>query len=367
MASLPTPGGDDGTWGPILNDFLEVSLNSDGTLNAAEVSAAIEPSGVTPATYGDSTHVAQVTVDAQGFVTDVTDVSISGSIGGVTSVFTRTGAVTATSGDYSVGQITGAAALASPALTGTPTAPTATGGTNTTQIATTAFVTGAVATTVPTVALTGDVTSPGSGSAVTTLADTVNVEAVSRIGTWQDARRRGGSVEANLLDGVTHYVFATNITASSTTITVTSTLNPPLGSQVTIAGALGLTNVNGTWTVTAITSTTFTAVVTNAPSGTYTASSATVSYITPIIDVIIGDSIPFGEGSGPNGITVGYTDNQTVLKAMENRASGLPDPQRGFRRCHQPFFASDTWNNLAVGHAGDRQRPRAPTTTPRGN
>lgn len=37
------------------------------------------------------------------------------------------------------------ATLASPALTGTPTAPTAAAGTNTTQIATTAFVTGAVA------------------------------------------------------------------------------------------------------------------------------------------------------------------------------------------------------------------------------
>jgi hypothetical protein len=36
--------------------------------------------------------------------------------------------------------------LASPALTGTPTAPTATAGTNTTQVATTAFVTGAVST-----------------------------------------------------------------------------------------------------------------------------------------------------------------------------------------------------------------------------
>jgi len=40
--------------------------------------------------------------------------------------------------------ITDAAPLASPALTGTPTAPTATAGTNTTQIATTAFVTAAV-------------------------------------------------------------------------------------------------------------------------------------------------------------------------------------------------------------------------------
>jgi hypothetical protein len=37
------------------------------------------------------------------------------------------------------------AALASPALTGTPTAPTAAGGTNTTQLATTAFVTAAIA------------------------------------------------------------------------------------------------------------------------------------------------------------------------------------------------------------------------------
>lgn len=58
----------------------------------------------------------------------------------VTSVFGRTGAITAASGDYTVAQVTGAAPLASPALTGTPTAPTAATATNTTQIATTAFV-----------------------------------------------------------------------------------------------------------------------------------------------------------------------------------------------------------------------------------
>ena len=58
----------------------------------------------------------------------------------VSSVFGRTGAVTAASGDYTVAQVTGAAPLASPALTGTPTAPTAPTATNTTQIATTAFV-----------------------------------------------------------------------------------------------------------------------------------------------------------------------------------------------------------------------------------
>lgn len=32
MTQLPTPGGDEGTWGTILNSFLEVSHNSDGTL-----------------------------------------------------------------------------------------------------------------------------------------------------------------------------------------------------------------------------------------------------------------------------------------------------------------------------------------------
>jgi len=65
--------------------------------------------------------------------------------GGVTSVFTRTGAVVATTGDYTVAKVTGAAPLASPALTGVPTAPTAAALTNTTQLATTAFDTAAVA------------------------------------------------------------------------------------------------------------------------------------------------------------------------------------------------------------------------------
>ena len=63
-----------------------------------------------------------------------------GGGGAVSSVFGRTGAVTATSGDYTVSEVTGAAPLASPALTGVPTAPTASPGTSTTQIATTAFV-----------------------------------------------------------------------------------------------------------------------------------------------------------------------------------------------------------------------------------
>ncbi len=37
---LPTPGGDDGTWGDVLNAFLEVAHNSDGSLLSSAVTAA---------------------------------------------------------------------------------------------------------------------------------------------------------------------------------------------------------------------------------------------------------------------------------------------------------------------------------------
>lgn len=50
---------------------------------------------------------------------------------------------------YAVGEITGAAPLASPTLTGTPLAPTAAAGTNTTQLATTAFVNAEIVNDIP--------------------------------------------------------------------------------------------------------------------------------------------------------------------------------------------------------------------------
>jgi len=39
MARLPTPGSDDGSWGTILNSFLSVSHNGDGTLRGAAIPA----------------------------------------------------------------------------------------------------------------------------------------------------------------------------------------------------------------------------------------------------------------------------------------------------------------------------------------
>jgi hypothetical protein len=69
----------------------------------------------------------------------------AGGSGAVASVFGRTGAVVADSGDYTVSEVTGAAPLASPAFTGTPTAPTASALTDSTQVATTAYADSAVA------------------------------------------------------------------------------------------------------------------------------------------------------------------------------------------------------------------------------
>jgi hypothetical protein len=100
VAELPEVDGDLDTWGDILNAFLEVAHNEDGTLVPSAVLSAIGMTAVTPGTYGDATHVAQVTVDAYGRITNAQNVSITG--GGSPGVLTfnsRNGAVTLTKAD----------------------------------------------------------------------------------------------------------------------------------------------------------------------------------------------------------------------------------------------------------------------------
>jgi hypothetical protein len=78
-------------------------------------------------------------------------------------------------------QLNTKAPLASPTLTGTPLAPTAAGGTNTTQIATTAFVTAALASKAPLVSptFTGTPTAPtaAAGTDTAQIATTAFVQA----------------------------------------------------------------------------------------------------------------------------------------------------------------------------------------------
>ena len=40
MARLPTPGADNGVWGDVLNSYLSVSLNPDGSIKAGAVSTS---------------------------------------------------------------------------------------------------------------------------------------------------------------------------------------------------------------------------------------------------------------------------------------------------------------------------------------
>jgi hypothetical protein len=51
---------------------------------ADTVTMNLDNTAVTPATYGDATNVAQITIDAQGRITAAADVAISGGGGGMT-------------------------------------------------------------------------------------------------------------------------------------------------------------------------------------------------------------------------------------------------------------------------------------------
>lgn len=79
----------------------------------------------------------------------------------------------------------------------------------------------------------------------------------------------------------------TGVTNSGTSVTFTSAAPVAVGQLVTVAGVAGITNVNGTWAVTAVGSGTFTATVTTAPSGTYAAATGTTAPAKAYVQVAI--------------------------------------------------------------------------------
>lgn len=152
----------------------------------------------------------------------------------VTSVFTRTGAVVAASGDYTVTQVTGAAPLASPTFTGTPAAPTAAVDTNTTQLATTAFVLGQAAAASPAM----DGTAAVGTSTRYARGDHVHPTDTSRAPLASPAFT-GTPTAPTAAAG-------TNTTQVATTAFVTSALSVGPGKKVAYAEFTGTVNATGT-------------------------------------------------------------------------------------------------------------------------
>lgn len=173
MARLPTVGGDSGDWGDILNEYLGVSHNGDGTLKGTSVSAAgaemtvnkgatngyasLDATGKVPTSQlpagGDDTSVQKVRVseggtlvgsrhevnliEGSGVTLTVADDSVNNRVnvtidssGAVTSVNSETGAVTLDAADVGADVSGAAAAVAAtaPAIirynTGTSSYPT---------------------------------------------------------------------------------------------------------------------------------------------------------------------------------------------------------------------------------------------------
>lgn len=150
----------------MTGDVTWTSASFDGSANVTGT-ATLANSGVTAGTYNNvANKIRPFTVDAKGRITSVgTEVTIAPNWSDIVSKPT-------TLSGYG---ITDAAPKNSPAFTGVPTVPTATAGTNTTQIASTAFVTSAVS------AVTGRLlnvrvfTTANSGSTYTPTAGTTSV------------------------------------------------------------------------------------------------------------------------------------------------------------------------------------------------
>lgn len=108
MARLPTPGGDSGNWGDILNEYLSQSLKPNGNLKDNSVTgSALAPNSVTNAAL--ASNAVNATIIQDGSVTEaLLDNSLKAKLNAtapVTSVSGKTGAVSLTKSDVELSDV----------------------------------------------------------------------------------------------------------------------------------------------------------------------------------------------------------------------------------------------------------------------
>lgn len=263
----------------LIDSVLTITGVTATTTQVAATSFLSGPSGVTNVT-GLITAGTNVTLTGGGTSGSPYVVNSSGGAGTVSSVFTRTGAITATSGDYSVAQITGAAPLASPALTGSPTAPTQTSTDNSTKLATTAYVTTAI---LNAAATYDDVLDYANLAAFPATGAT----GILYVANDTNFIYRWGGSSYTAVGGVTAGT-VTSVAVSGGTTGLTATGGPITGSgTITFGGTLGVANGGtGNTTGTATVNANSTGDVTSVGNATTLANTSNVKTI------VANDSIP---------------------------------------------------------------------------
>ena len=220
----------------------------------------------------------------------------------------------------------------------------------------TAYTSGATSGTISG-ALTAPGEQPSSGAAHTSKGwahSPTQKDFETSFAPFQEVKRRSGAINsASVVDGRTVSRILTGVVNIGTTVVATTDLPGIIGQQIVVSGVTGITNVNGTWVVSAVQNGVIIFTVTSTPSGTYTANSGRISATFPVLDVILGHSYGFGFSAGASGSDgIGISDQWAVLGALENRQAGLPDPGRGFKRVQSDTtagYASDTWSNRGAG------------------
>lgn len=106
MARLPQPGGDEDIWGSVLNDFLEVSHNPDGTLKGNAVALDADDIDDTSTTNKFTTG-ADITRLANTSGTNTGDQDLSGLVSKTTTVngHALSANVTVTATDVGLGNV----------------------------------------------------------------------------------------------------------------------------------------------------------------------------------------------------------------------------------------------------------------------